>query len=246
MYDRYREWKQWIPEEFGKCGLADAVYFCSELNAAGVPCLRQMHVLEIGFGGGAFARWAIDNGANYIGVERIPELVTRGREVGFDVRVANPTLDCLSESKNALDIVVAFDVFEHLSIAELTALLRVLHDLLTESGRLIARLPSGDSPFARAIQHGDLTHQSIIGSSAVRQVAISTGFRVEQIREPSFPLLGLGALATVRRSFITLIRALVYPVIERVFMGGGRFVLTPNMLVVFSKQTTRSEQNANE
>lgn len=236
MYERYREWKQWEPGDFGKCTSPDAVYFKSELAAAGIPDMRRVRVLEIGFGNAAFARWATDHGASYTGVERIPELVALGRECGFDVHVADGRLDCLADKKGALDVVVAFDVFEHLAIGELTSLLSALRDLLKEGGRLIARFPSGDSPFARAVQYGDLTHQTVLGSSAVRQLAASTGFTVVQVRNPAFPVSGLGTRAWARRTFVRLTRRVVFPLVARVFMSGGPFVLTPNMVVVFVKQ----------
>ncbi len=235
MYERYREWKRWEPGDFGKCASPDAVYFKSELTAAGIPDMRQVRVLEIGFGNAAFARWATDHGASYTGVERIPELVALGRECGLDVHVADARLDCLADKRGSLDVVVAFDVFEHLAIGELTSLLSALRDLLKEGGRLIARFPSGDSPFARAVQYGDLTHQTVLGSSAVRQLAASTGFAVDQAREPAFPVLGLGARAATRRALARLAQAVVFPLVARVFMGGGHPVLTPNMVAVFLK-----------
>jgi len=234
-YDNYREWKRWGFDAFGTFSHGESIYFDAELSRCGVNELARMRVLEMGFGNGAFAGWVTRKGAVYKGVEVIPELVLRGREEGFDVYQGHLPLSSIAEN-SSLDIVIALDVFEHLDQSELREILHSVHDALKLGGWLIARVPSGDSPFARSIQHGDLTHCSTLGSSAVHQLAASTGFLVEQVREPVFPLLGYGAMSFMRRGFIKLARTLVYPIVTRLFMGGGSPVLSPNMVFVLRKR----------
>lgn len=233
-YGCYQVWKQWTAAGFGSCDRSESAYFAAEMRRSGVPLRHGMRIVEIGFGNGAFAGWAVRNGADYRGVEIMPELVQRGREKGFDVFDKDVPLSTVA-SDSSVDVVVAFDVMEHLDLAELTSLLRTAYPALKVGGRLVARVPSGDSPFARAIQHGDLTHRSTLGSSAVRQLAGATGFKVVQLRAPVLPLTGDGSVALVRRGLVTLGRALIYPVIVRLLMGGGSPVLSPNMLFVLER-----------
>ena len=233
-YGGYRDWKGWSSDPFGVCSPASAVYFSKELRRSGVMSVAGISVLEIGFGNGEFARWVRDSGAKYVGTELIGDLVQQGVQAGFDVRDANEPLNGFL-SEQSIDLVVAFDVFEHF---EEDALRRVLHSAyraLRPSGRLIARVPSGDSPFSGAIQHGDATHRSIIGSSMVRQFADETGFGVHCVREPSFPLQGLGAKTFLRRAAVRGIQRVIFPFLTRAFMGGGQPVLTPNMVFVLVK-----------
>lgn len=234
QYDSYREWKDWSAQAFGEVSRADGAYFAAELARCGVTNLARVTVLEIGFGNGAFASWATQRGAIYKGVEVISELVQRGREKGFDVYSADVPLDTCVE-QGALDIAVAFDVFEHLDQADLSAMLTKVYNALKSGGALIARVPSGDSPFAGAIQHGDFTHRLIIGSSAVRQLASSVGYLVEQVREPAFPIHGGGLKSSARRAAVRLARSLAYPIVTNLFMGGGSPVLSPTMLFVLRK-----------
>lgn len=105
------------------------------------------------------------------------------------------------ESQN---IIVAFDVFEHIDICELELLLKKARGWLRPNGLLIFRMPSGDSPFARALQYGDLTHKTVLGSSSVQQLALSCGYRLEQVRAPSIPLRGLNGYRFIRRVFVLL------------------------------------------
>ena len=233
-YEGYDSWKGWSADDFGKCAPEIAHYFASELFRSGVKQLSGKAVLELGFGNGSFAGWARGKGASYIGTETIPSLVDAGREQGFEVHLDAKNLPALA-APDTLDFAVAFDVFEHLAITDLREWLRRLHVCLRPGGKLIVRVPSGDSPFARAIQHGDMTHRLILGSSAVRQLAAEAGFAVESIREPAFPLRGAGVLSFLKRLGVSAARAIAYPVIANVFMGGGAPVLTPNLLFVLQK-----------
>ena len=97
------------------------------------------------------------------------------------------------------------------------------------------RVPSGDSPFARAIQHGDVTHQMAIGSSIVGQLAHDYGVTVDSVRAPAFPVRGLGLSTFVRRGAVVILRKAAFALIARAFMGGGRPVLTPDMVFVLVK-----------
>lgn len=234
-FDTYSQWKEWAPEHFGVCDRGLRVYLDSEFRKCNVSALAGKRVLEIGFGNGALARWATDHGALYRGVEVDRELVRRGREAGFDVFMSDEGLNTVV-APESLDVVVAIDVLEHLSRSALLDMLKELAALLAVGGRLIARVPSGDSPFARHVQHGDITHEVTIGSSMVRQLATAVGLVVEQIREPAFPIAGSGARSIVRRTCVQVVRWIARPVISNAFMNGGRPVLAPDMMFVLRKQ----------
>lgn len=237
-YEGYDTWKGWSPCDFGKCNPAVAHYYLSELARSGVNQVDGKLVLELGFGNGSFAGWARGQGALYIGTETIPRLVEAGRAQGFEVHLDDRNLHALT-APDTVDFAVAFDVFEHLALVDLREWLRRLHICLRPGGKVIVRVPSGDSPFARAIQHGDLTHRLILGSSAARQLAAEAGFEVDSIREPVYPLRGAGVLSFLKRFGVSAVRAIAYPVIANVFMGGGAPVLTPNLLFVLQKPCAR-------
>ena len=230
----YREWKGWAEQEFGAVDRTAAHYFATELREAGIPSVNGLHVLELGFGNGAFATWASVAEAHYLGTEAIPALVAAARHAGID---AYPSTIDLADVVPAgtLDLVVAFDVFEHLPLQQLEELLVRLSTLIVRGGVVLARVPSGDSPFARAVQHGDLTHRLVLGSSAVRQLAMSVGYEVASIRRPAFPVLGLGLKTCVRRALVALAQRLCHRFIASALMGGGAPVLTPTMVFVLRR-----------
>lgn len=230
----YQDWKDWNRFAFTVCQKPEAVYFKNEIRRAGVTTLDSLSILEIGCGHGQFAVWAKASGANYIGTECIADLVQQGKQAGYDIRAADLPLSDIFSAESA-DIIVAFDVFEHLEEAALREMLGSCFRILRTSGRLIARVPSGDSPFSRAIQHGDATHRLTLGSSMVRQYAAATGFRVQSICEQTLPLRGLGLRTFVRRAIVRAIQKIAFPIIIRAFMGGGQPILTTNMVFVLTK-----------
>lgn len=230
----YVEWKHWKSDSFGTFTPGDDAYFVAELRRCGVKSLKNLHLLELGFGNGAFAGWVNRLGAHYVGFELNPELVARGREKGLEVYASDVPLTEIVAC-NSQDLVVAFDVFEHCQKSELQRLLLQIQGVLKRPGCLIARVPSGDSPFGRAMQHGDVTHRVTLGSSAVRQLALEAGLDTREIREPAYPLRGSGARAFLRRSCVWLTRRLAYPMIGRLFMGDTDAILTPSMLIVLDK-----------
>lgn len=233
-YTTYKEWKDWSNQEFGKVTEAASAYFSSEMAACNRPSLAGLKVLELGFGNGQFGAWAQLNGASYCGTELLPELVAAGEALGWNVAPANCDLAALAPP-GGLDLAVAFDVFEHLDNKELEATFRAIGAILKPEGLLIARVPSGDSPFARAIQHGDLTHATSLGSSAIAQLAGRSGFDVLQVREPAFPLLGAGPLAFIRRAIVYALRRISFKFIGTVLMGNRHAVLTPNLMFVLRR-----------
>lgn len=233
-FKTYREWKGWGSQPFGTLDEATEGYFVAELNAAGIQSLKGLRVLEIGFGNGAFAAWCKDSGARYVGIEAIPELVEVARHAGIDAYGSKDDLTEVIEAES-LGLIVAFDVFEHLALPELEELLLRCKSWLAPGGILIARVPSGDSPFARAAQYGDLTHRLVLGSSAVSQIALSAELEVQAVRSPAFPIGGLGAIAGVRRLLVSAARLVCYRFIALALMGGGSPVLTPNMVFVLRR-----------
>ena len=81
-----------------------------------------------------------------------------------------------------------------------------------------------------------MTHKTIIGTGIVEQIALITSFRVMQIREPAFPLLGIGLRRAVRRLAVLIARRLTAAAIRFAFHDGQTLVITRNMVVVLQPE----------
>lgn len=226
--EHYRKWKGWTDEDFGGYS-ADAAWFRLELYRSGVRDLRGRRVLEIGLGNGGFAMWATQQGAVYWGTELDETLVSRAKSRGITAYSSYHLQSCLSEA-TPVHLIVAWDVLEHVPRVDLPDMLATLRQCLSDDGVLIARMPSGDSPFSRAIQYGDLTHEPPLGSTAAGVLAQQAGFTRVKIRPACLPIWGGVPRSVLRRLFVRLIEVAARPVVVAL-MRNPYAIITPNMVL---------------
>ncbi|MEI7967422.1 MAG: class I SAM-dependent methyltransferase [Betaproteobacteria bacterium] len=191
----YTRFKGWSSDGFGRYKKHWARYYRNEIQAcestqAG-ESRRQLRLLEIGFGNGSFLGWARDQGHTIYGIEIDAPQLAAAQRAGFQARGSLSELDAAYDI-DGLDGVVAFDVFEHLSSSQLIELLQGVHRLLKPGGWVLARFPNGDSPFGRLNQHGDLTHVTTLGSTALRQLALASNLQLLYVGSPQTPVLRIG------------------------------------------------------
>ncbi len=132
-------------------------------------------MLEIGFGNGTFLKYAQQKEWDVYGTEINNELVGIAKESGFNVRQSK-TVACFKD--NTFDLVLAFDVLEHIPQDNLLDFLIEVKRVLKNGGFFIARFPNGDSPFGLKIQNGDVTHITSIGSGKVYYLGTATNMKV--------------------------------------------------------------------
>jgi SAM-dependent methyltransferase len=232
--DAYIEWKGWNESEFGTFGPDDARYFTAELKASGIDSLHGLTVAELGYGNGVFAGWARSQGAHWIGREVNPELLQRATRAGYDVIPAESQFSRVC-GDGKLDLLVAFDVLEHLDVDAIREFLFDAERVLRPTGLLLFRLPSGDSPFSGAMYRGDVTHKTLLGSSAIRQLAEQAALEVHQIRSPVLPVRGYTGIKLLRRLSVLSVRASVFYCIRLLLMGNSNAIISPNLFAVLQK-----------
>lgn len=222
----YLRWKQWHAADFGRCTAAQARYFGWHLARCGGAAPRQ--ALELGFGNGAFLTYAQAKGMVVHGVDIEPELCSRARAMGVP---AAPSLAQLPAPACPYDLIVAFDVFEHLAPQALADLLAQLSRRLAPDGALICRVPNGDSPFGRKHQHGDATHAATYGLGQLCLLAAGAGLALRARGEAPW-----WCMPDRRRNLGSLARAAV----QRLLEGAVRYAyrwpglpLEPNLVAVF-------------
>jgi SAM-dependent methyltransferase len=236
VHDSYSRWKDWPAADFGQVNTEESLYFERELQATGIENPAGLRVGEIGYGNGAFAGWARHAGAYWIGRETSQVLQVRAVEAGFDILTPDSSL---SEAwgVSALDLIVAFDVVEHMNLCDIRSFLEEAKAALKPGGVLLLRIPSGDSPFVSAIYWGDVTHCTLLGSSAVRQLACELDLEVRQIRSPVLPMTGLSKTRLIRRAAVRFAQWMTFSFIRTALMGNGSAILSPNMIVVLSRKS---------
>ncbi len=184
--DEYRRWKSWNSSSFGKLTRFDMIYFESELAKANRDFPADSSVLEIGFGNGSFLTYSKQKQWKVTGTEANDELVTTATTAGFSVRQA---AEMASFEKGSFDLVVAFDVLEHIPQDELPAFLTVINQILKKDGVFIARFPNGDSPLGLGNQNGDITHVTSLGSAKVIYLMQRANFDILSVAGEAVPIL---------------------------------------------------------
>ncbi|MGH8190806.1 MAG: class I SAM-dependent methyltransferase [Rhodanobacteraceae bacterium] len=225
----YIAWKAWNPEKFGRYSNSDRVHFAAELKVAGVYITQNTKVLEVGFGNASFAGWVRSISPHYVGTEANHELVARAGRLGIEAHLGTFDLETIANGRQ-FDLIAIFDVLEHLAISDILTVLTSAGHCLSDAGRIVFRVPSGDSPFSGSLMYGDITHRTRLGSKAIFQLAELTGLEVISVHDAAFPVFGLGVLPAIRRIAISPLRKVIGGLINAVFNGNERAIMSLNLV----------------
>ena len=111
-----------------------------------------------------------------IGVDTSSEQVARAGELGVANVIEADLFTFLADNPSSFDIVLAIDVLEHLTKAEVLEALAGIRRALRGRGVLIVRVPNAQSPFSGRFRYGDFTHQTSFTQHSIRQVLLASGF----------------------------------------------------------------------
>ena len=151
----YLKWKSWEGIKFGTLKRTESAYFTAEISRTKYNFPQNSKVLEIGFGNGAFLKYALEKQWDVLGIEINQSLVRIAKERGFS---ATHTDNLSSFEDNSFDLIVAFDVLEHVPQESIPNMILEVKRILKSDRFFIARFPNGDSPIGLINQNGDITH----------------------------------------------------------------------------------------
>ena len=168
------------------------VYYDAQLSILKHFNLSDKHVLDIGTGNGHLVRYMLDQGAGRItSVEIYPTLYQRAKSV-FDanqnvsIYQAN-IFDFLQQKRSEYDIVVCFDVIEHLPQNEGITLASLIYESLSPKGLCIFRTDNMANIFVGAYsRYMDITHQTGFTEFSLSHLMSFAGFTNIKIIDPSF------------------------------------------------------------
>lgn len=204
-----------------------------------LPLEHQATIIELGSGPGFLLKWLQSIGyQNSFGIELDPQQVDWAK--ANDVKNIQ-TGDCLEFIKtlpdNSVDLILAIDLFEHLTFNELTALLITAQSKLKTNGQILARTPNTESPFFGLYQFGDLTHQLAFNRLSFKQLAASFKFSSVNFREchqKHSPVFSLKP-TNLKNWLQYKLYQLAWYLIKNILLLDKKAILTRNLITIFQK-----------
>ena len=149
-------------------------------------------------------------------------------------RVYLPDLsDAAAENAGNFDLVVAFDVMEHMTGEQLLVLFDTLAALLKSGGHVLARFPNAQSPLGCVTQNGDWTHRSALSAQVLMQILTGKPWALVRAGDP-FMVRDADSLAKRigLRSRYSARRAIEW-MVNRLY--GLSITLDPNVVVLLRR-----------
>jgi SAM-dependent methyltransferase len=179
LYDRYVSSQESAHAPQSVAGFKPRRTYLTHLIRKHFPAERDAAIIDLGCGHGIILYFAQEAGYhNATGVDSSPEQVEEARRLGIQGVVAGDLMETLRSLPDASqDVVIAFDVIEHLRKDELLDLAGEVLRTLKEGGRWIIHAPNAVSPFFGIIRYGDYTHEQAFTPRSIRQLLLTAGFR---------------------------------------------------------------------
>jgi len=165
---------------------------------AWLPEHKDAAIADLACGNGKLLHFFKQLGyANLQGVDVSPDQVALARQVVPNVIQAN-ALDWLAERSSCFDLLISFDLIEHLQREEALCFLDLCFAALKPGGRLVLQTPNADSPFGLQHRYNDITHEWAFNSNQLVRLLKRVGFINVEPREQGPVPWGYSLVSTAR------------------------------------------------
>ncbi|MCX5720885.1 MAG: class I SAM-dependent methyltransferase [Nitrospirae bacterium] len=144
-----------------------------------VPPCREVKILDLGCGSGTLIYFLREAGYHCVsGVDCSPEQVAAARDLGIEgIREADLGEVLRTLDGEAVDVVIAFDVIEHMTKPELLAFADEVYRVLRTGGRWILHAPNAEALFGSRVRYADWTHEQAFTKESLEQLLRTVGFK---------------------------------------------------------------------
>lgn len=198
------------------------------------PQARDKRIIDFGCGDGALLYFAKKAGyQNASGYDASLEQIKIAKSLGLQAVYLKDALTAISELPNhSTDIVVSFDVIEHMTKEEVLVFAAEVHRILAPSGKWIIHTVNAESPFFGRIRYGDLTHENGFTQTAMQQLLSVSGFNEMRFYEDAPIAHGF---KSAMRSFLWKCVRTIYRFCLAVETGDKNGIFSQNFLIVAVK-----------
>jgi len=154
------------------------------LKTPWLPKEKEARILDLGCGWGRLLMglWAAGY-KNIEGIEISPEqhavaVKAAGNRVPI---ILADALEYLRDREALYDVVIIYDVLEHINTATALALLKLVHASLKDGGKVVIRVPNASSLLATYSRYLDITHERAYTEYSLMQLLDLAGFVDHQV-----------------------------------------------------------------
>lgn len=240
--EQMREWKRRLYESYVSSGQAGTIgtdpdetfrsrrAYIQHVIEHHFPPHRAAKILDVGCGHGAFLHFLAKAGYRHAyGIDTSDEQIAKARSLGIANAYCHSAFDYLRGSPDAeLDVVLLFDILEHLESQELFDMLDEVYRVLRPGGVCLIHVPNGEGISGMGIRYGDLTHSRAFTQNSARQMLKAAGFScIICLEERPIPH---GVKSLVRR-LIWDIGTLPIRLLLTAETGSSKVLLSANILI---------------
>lgn len=224
-YTDYSDWKGWLTQvPFAELSEIQNQRFKLQLDKFSIK-YKNINALEIGFGNGSFLKFLINNGSKVEGIEIQDSLLTAARNIGVPVCNSINDVTC-----GPYDLIVAFDVLEHLTVDQLHSLFRQCKLLLKDDGVMLFRFPNAESFAGLGAQNGDFTHITAIAQSKLQQLIEPCGFKIIKFE---------GEAVYPRKIIVSAVRSVFRYILMKGMGVGSKHFFSTNVVALIKKDSRK-------
>jgi len=142
------------------------------------PANRDAVALDLGCGHGTIVYFARRAGYRRVaGVDRSGEQVSEAMRLGIAGVEQGDLFETIAHApSDSLDVIITFDVIEHLARGELLPLADEILRALKPGGRWLIHTANAESPLFGRIRYGDFTHEMAFTRTSIGQLLFSSGY----------------------------------------------------------------------
>ncbi|MFG1200980.1 class I SAM-dependent methyltransferase [Xanthobacter aminoxidans] len=202
-----------------------------------IPSDRQIKILDVGCGAGDVIYWLKKaNYHNISGFDISPEMIELAHSRGVTEVKLSDINQAISETEsNSIDVVICFDIFEHLSRHELFYISDEIFRILKPGGKIFVHTPNASGIFGGSIRYGDITHEISFTATSMRQLLRTVGFeKVSSFEDKPIPH---GLKSTVR-AIIWAAGTLGFRLLYAAETGKFNYIASQNFLTSATKPTS--------
>lgn len=143
-----------------------------------LPGDQKIKILDIGCGMG-FLLVALNRMGykNCMGIDISIEQIDVAQGFGLNVSHVEDSLDFLKNNEESFDVILAFDVIEHIPINDQLSFIKAICNALKSDGKFVCTVPNANSILASRWRYGDWTHFCSFTENSLDFLLYNGGFK---------------------------------------------------------------------